>query len=620
MHPQLLFTIFLFSIVSAREGLGKPAVLTSLAAIEGCSRCANLARNAGDALLATAGPCSQQEEADQMIELGGSENLDSKTKDLLVSIAVEYRQAQREVPTLPDGTERNSLFCQQQARSSQLRCLMQKQDSDVVSNLFFDPSAPGDGTVNAGKNQVGTIAPSFAACKGSGKAVKASDAGAEAGNTESGASVDVTSTSDTCPSDEESGGTTASTTENEASSASGDPADTVSGTGEEETCPSDSEGTGSSASSSSSNDPTASASASASVSVTTQFSTVYRTATTEAVQTRIATVTVTAPPTGETVVGIGASVIGLASSSIPGGSAAVVSDSPAPASPPSSGGVPGTNPRDSSTFKRREDWSGVDDAAEEVEKPKKWSFGPQRAWFAAHGSSASSSSSPAPSSTPASTLQKRFSFSFPPPGKTMEPFNETWQGPTGSQKSSNELRSVHIKRNRGPPAGALKLQPVKRDLTKAQQLFGAFGGGLKGGAAKRNVLAEGGIGATPVSSFFITASETPTPTATVDLGLKPVSGGLLQASSSSADLGLKFVSSGSIQATSQSLGDFVNVGPAPTAGAASPARAAAATDGEDEVTVVVEHTVTSRVTHFVTATAKATVTVTQTVQVEPTSL
>lgn len=90
-------------------------------------------------LLAAADPCAQQNLADDIID--ASKTQDATTATNMVSLAIKVRQCEKNTP--PDFTKnppalRNSVFCLQAPRNSQLNGLVQGQDPANDPELFFD--------------------------------------------------------------------------------------------------------------------------------------------------------------------------------------------------------------------------------------------------------------------------------------------------------------------------------------------------------------------------------------------------------------------------------------------------------------------------------------------------
>ncbi|KAF8641349.1 hypothetical protein AX16_010047 [Volvariella volvacea WC 439] len=124
-----------------RFGQENPGVLQRLGNACNGAVCGTLAGRAVTPLLAAQPECSQQDMADDIID--ASRQFDAATQQLMIEIAREYRQAEKNTP--PDFTTnppslRNSVFCQRAPRNPELNGLVQAQDPNNDPNLFFDPA------------------------------------------------------------------------------------------------------------------------------------------------------------------------------------------------------------------------------------------------------------------------------------------------------------------------------------------------------------------------------------------------------------------------------------------------------------------------------------------------
>ncbi|GJE88644.1 hypothetical protein PsYK624_047270 [Phanerochaete sordida] len=118
-----------------------PDVLNKLASACPGQVCGNLAGQAVTPLLAAQPECSQQDMADSIID--AAQQFDAATKANMISLAVEYRQAEKNTPpdfTTNPPTNRNSVFCQKAPKNAELNGLVQAQDPANDPNLFFDPA------------------------------------------------------------------------------------------------------------------------------------------------------------------------------------------------------------------------------------------------------------------------------------------------------------------------------------------------------------------------------------------------------------------------------------------------------------------------------------------------
>jgi len=92
--------------------------------------------------LAASPECAQQDFADDIIDASKDPEFDEETRNNLVAIAIEYRQVEKNTPpdfTTQPPTPRNSVFCQQPPRNSELIGLVQAQDP-ANGDVFFDPA------------------------------------------------------------------------------------------------------------------------------------------------------------------------------------------------------------------------------------------------------------------------------------------------------------------------------------------------------------------------------------------------------------------------------------------------------------------------------------------------
>ncbi|KAJ7593140.1 hypothetical protein C8J56DRAFT_1045574 [Mycena floridula] len=124
-----------------RFGQEHPAVIDKLSNACSGGVCATLAGAAITPLLAAQPECSQQDMADQIIDAAAQ--FDDATKALIISLAVEYRQAEKNTPpdfTTNPPTNRNSVFCQKAPKNAQLNGLVQAQDPANDPDIFFDPA------------------------------------------------------------------------------------------------------------------------------------------------------------------------------------------------------------------------------------------------------------------------------------------------------------------------------------------------------------------------------------------------------------------------------------------------------------------------------------------------
>ncbi|PFH53001.1 hypothetical protein AMATHDRAFT_1726 [Amanita thiersii Skay4041] len=124
-----------------RFGQEQPPVLQRLRGACPGEVCGVLAGKAVTPLLAAQPECSQQDLADEIID--SSRQFDEETQTNMISIAKEYRQAEKNTP--PDFSTnppalRNSVFCQKAPKNSELDGLVQTQDPANDPNLFFDPA------------------------------------------------------------------------------------------------------------------------------------------------------------------------------------------------------------------------------------------------------------------------------------------------------------------------------------------------------------------------------------------------------------------------------------------------------------------------------------------------
>ncbi|KAF8896338.1 hypothetical protein BD779DRAFT_577336 [Infundibulicybe gibba] len=119
----------------------QPAVLEKIRNACPGQVCGVLSGEAVSPLLGAAPECSQQDLADDIID--ASQQFDATTKAAMVSLAIEYRQIEKNTPpdfTVTPSLLRNSVFCQKQPRNPQLNGLVQAQDPGNDPNLFFDPA------------------------------------------------------------------------------------------------------------------------------------------------------------------------------------------------------------------------------------------------------------------------------------------------------------------------------------------------------------------------------------------------------------------------------------------------------------------------------------------------
>ncbi|KAI0784250.1 hypothetical protein C8Q75DRAFT_795160 [Abortiporus biennis] len=124
-----------------RFGQEHPAVIDKLSAACPGEICGNLAGGAITPLLAAQPECSQQDFADKIID--AAQQFDAATKANMISLAVEYRQAEKNSPpdfTTNPPTNRNTVFCQKAPKNAELNGLVQAQDPANDPNLFFDPA------------------------------------------------------------------------------------------------------------------------------------------------------------------------------------------------------------------------------------------------------------------------------------------------------------------------------------------------------------------------------------------------------------------------------------------------------------------------------------------------
>jgi len=124
-----------------RFGQENPAVLSQLSAACPGGVCATLAGQAISTLLAGAGECTQQDQADAIIDAAAQ--FDATTAANMIALAVEFRQAEKNTPpdfTTNPETFRNSVFCQTAPKNAQLVGLNQAQDPANNPNIFFDPA------------------------------------------------------------------------------------------------------------------------------------------------------------------------------------------------------------------------------------------------------------------------------------------------------------------------------------------------------------------------------------------------------------------------------------------------------------------------------------------------
>lgn len=136
-----------------RFGQEQPAVIQKLGAACPGAICGTLSGAAITPLLAAQPECSQQDMADDIID--AASQFDQATQDLMVELAIEYRQAEKNTP--PDfstdpPTPRNSVFCQKAPKNSQLNGLVQAQDPANDPNLFFDPALGASVTLGSQAN------------------------------------------------------------------------------------------------------------------------------------------------------------------------------------------------------------------------------------------------------------------------------------------------------------------------------------------------------------------------------------------------------------------------------------------------------------------------------------
>ncbi|CAL1716113.1 unnamed protein product [Somion occarium] len=118
-----------------------PAVIDKLSAACSGGICATLAGQAITPLLAAQPECSQQDMADTIIDT--AQQFDDTTKALMIELAKEYRQAEKNTPpdfTTNPPTNRNSVFCQKAPKNAELNGLVQAQDPANDPDLFFDPA------------------------------------------------------------------------------------------------------------------------------------------------------------------------------------------------------------------------------------------------------------------------------------------------------------------------------------------------------------------------------------------------------------------------------------------------------------------------------------------------
>lgn len=124
-----------------RFGQENPPVISKLSAACPGQVCGTLAGAAITPLLAAQGECTQQDMADQIID--AAQQFDDATKQNMIAIAIEYRQAEKNTPpdfTTNPPTNRNSVFCQKAPKNAELNGLVQAQDPANDPNVFFDPA------------------------------------------------------------------------------------------------------------------------------------------------------------------------------------------------------------------------------------------------------------------------------------------------------------------------------------------------------------------------------------------------------------------------------------------------------------------------------------------------
>ncbi|TFK50394.1 hypothetical protein OE88DRAFT_249467 [Heliocybe sulcata] len=124
-----------------RFGQEHPDVINKLSSACEGQVCGVLAGQAITPLLAAQGECTQQDMADSIID--AAQQFDDATKQNMISLAVEYRQAEKNTPpdfTTNPPTNRNSVFCQKAPKNAELNGLVQAQDPANDPDLFFDPN------------------------------------------------------------------------------------------------------------------------------------------------------------------------------------------------------------------------------------------------------------------------------------------------------------------------------------------------------------------------------------------------------------------------------------------------------------------------------------------------
>ncbi|KAI0064766.1 hypothetical protein BV25DRAFT_1913944 [Artomyces pyxidatus] len=123
-----------------RFGQEHATIVAKLAAACPGPVCQALAGQAMVPLLSGQVECAQQDFADAIID--ASCQFDEATQDLMVSIAKEYRQLEKNTPpdlsTTPP-TYRNSVYCQKAPENAELNGLVQAQDPDNAPDVFYDP-------------------------------------------------------------------------------------------------------------------------------------------------------------------------------------------------------------------------------------------------------------------------------------------------------------------------------------------------------------------------------------------------------------------------------------------------------------------------------------------------
>ncbi|TDL16560.1 hypothetical protein BD410DRAFT_617640 [Rickenella mellea] len=124
-----------------RFGQENPAIIGKISGACPGGVCATLAGQAIGTLLAGAAECAQQDLADSIID--ASKQFDAATAANMVSLAKEFRQAEKNTPpdfTTNPPTNRNSVFCQTAPKNAQLNGLVQAQDPANNPDIFFDPA------------------------------------------------------------------------------------------------------------------------------------------------------------------------------------------------------------------------------------------------------------------------------------------------------------------------------------------------------------------------------------------------------------------------------------------------------------------------------------------------